>query len=46
MWVTACMLLLLIVCQETYNWFAGILSALAAFGIIGGYTTYKFLVKR
>lgn len=30
----------------TYHWFAGILSALAAFGIIGGYTTYKLMVKR
>ncbi|OJA15334.1 hypothetical protein AZE42_03343 [Rhizopogon vesiculosus] len=31
---------------ENYHWFAGILSALAAFGIIGGYTTYKFMVNR
>ena len=46
MWVTICILPLLIVCQVTYHWFAGILSALAAFGIIGGYTTYKYLVKR
>jgi magnesium transporter len=30
----------------TYHWFAGILAALAAFGIIGGYTTYKLMVKR
>lgn len=29
-----------------YHWFAGILAALAAFGIIGGYTTYKLMVKR
>ncbi|KAG1734988.1 hypothetical protein EDB19DRAFT_2026328 [Suillus lakei] len=32
--------------QVSYHWFAGILSALAAFGIIGGYTTYKLMVKR
>jgi hypothetical protein len=32
--------------QVTYHWFAGILAALAAFGIIGGYTTYKLMVKR
>ncbi|KAG1752366.1 uncharacterized protein EDB91DRAFT_1243144 [Suillus paluster] len=32
--------------QISYHWFAGILSALAAFGIIGGYTTYKLMVKR
>lgn len=30
----------------TYHWFAGILAALAAFGIIGGYTTYRLMVKR
>lgn len=30
----------------SYNWFAGILAALAAFGIIGGYTTYKLMVRR
>lgn len=32
--------------EVSYNWFAGILAALAAFGIIGGYTTYKLMVKR
>ncbi|KAH0840236.1 hypothetical protein J3R83DRAFT_1241 [Lanmaoa asiatica] len=31
---------------EGYVWFSSIVAALAAFALIGGYTTYRFMVRR
>ncbi|KAF8559449.1 cora-domain-containing protein [Imleria badia] len=31
---------------EGYAWFSSIVAALAAFALIGGYTTYRFMVRR
>ncbi|TEB03960.1 hypothetical protein FA13DRAFT_1750869, partial [Coprinellus micaceus] len=32
--------------EETYIWFASIIACLAAFALVGGYSTYKFMVRR
>jgi len=29
--------------QEGYTWFSSIVAALAAFAVVGAYTTYKFM---
>ncbi|KAH7922066.1 hypothetical protein BV22DRAFT_1018064 [Leucogyrophana mollusca] len=31
---------------DGFAWFASILAGLATFALIGGYTTYKFMVRR
>jgi hypothetical protein len=31
---------------QNYHWFFSILACLATFGIIGGYLTYRLIVKR
>ncbi|KAF9226839.1 cora-domain-containing protein [Gyrodon lividus] len=32
--------------EDGYAWFASIVAALAAFALIGGYTTYQFMIRR
>jgi len=31
---------------DGYAWFVSIIACLAAFALVGGYSTYKFMVRR
>jgi magnesium transporter len=32
--------------EEDFTWFVSIIACLAAFAMVGGYSTYRFMVKR